>query len=365
MIMTILFRYLLREYSKVFLMCFAALMTVYLVVDFFEKVRRFIRYDAHAVHVLTYFFFRTPAISFQIAPLAVLMATLLTLGIFSRNHEIVAMRSCGISLSRTAMPFLLFSLAVAIALFVLSALIIPMSATRAEYVRTALIEKKLAPAAVKTTRPWIQVDPHTLMNIDTVERDGATLRGVRLYRLGPDFRLSEIIDARDAHYTAQGWMLLAGLRRVLLPDGRLMTEPFDRAPLSLSHQPEDFTSWLSVETEERTLMDLRSRIGRLERDGYQVARLLTDYHGRIAFPFVSIVMAIVGIALSLRHTGSRGGGMAIGIGQALLIGFLYWAAHSVAIAFGRSGVLDPMIAGWFANLMFLSFGSYLMLKISH
>ena len=57
--------------------------------------------------------------------------------------------------------------------------------------------------------------------------------------------------------------------------------------------------------------------------------------------------------------------MAIGIGQALVIGFLYWATHSVAIALGRSGVLLPVFAGWIANLLFLSFGSYLFLKISH
>ena len=96
--MTILFRYLLREYVKIFTMCFSGLMTIYLVIDFFEKVRKFLRYDASALDVLTYFALKMPGISYQIAPLAVLMATLLTIGVLSRSHEITAMRSCGISL---------------------------------------------------------------------------------------------------------------------------------------------------------------------------------------------------------------------------------------------------------------------------
>ena len=50
--MTILFRYILREYAKIFLMCFSGLMTIYLVIDFFEKVRRFLRYDASMLDVL-------------------------------------------------------------------------------------------------------------------------------------------------------------------------------------------------------------------------------------------------------------------------------------------------------------------------
>ena len=72
--MPILFRYLLREYGKIFTMCFSGLMTIYLVIDFFEKVRRFLRYDANWLDVLTYFLLKAPAISFQIAPLAILMA---------------------------------------------------------------------------------------------------------------------------------------------------------------------------------------------------------------------------------------------------------------------------------------------------
>ena len=363
--MTILFRYLLREYVKVFMMCFAGLMTVYLVVDFFEKIRRFIRFDANSLHILEFFLFRTPAISFQIAPLALLMATLLTLGMFSRNHEIIAMRSCGISLYRTASPFLLFSLVLALVLLGLSAVVIPVSSAQADYVKAALIEKKNPPAAFKTLRPWIQIENRTLMNFEVMDLGGAILRGIRLYQLGPDYRLLEITEAQDVRYTEQGWVLSAGLRRTLLPNGGLTMEAFEAKPLPLSHRPADFSNWLSAESEEMTLNDLRLRIERLRQDGYNVARLLTDYHGRIAFPFVSIVMATVGIALSLKRTGTRGSGMAMGIGQALLIGFLYWTTHSIAIAFGRSGALEPIIAGWVANLLFLSFGSYLFLKVNH
>ena len=94
--MPILFRYLLREYAKIFLMCFAGLMTIYLVIDFFEKVRR-LSFDATWLDVLSYFALRL-GVSYQIVPLAVLMATLLTLGLLSRNNEITAIRSCGISL---------------------------------------------------------------------------------------------------------------------------------------------------------------------------------------------------------------------------------------------------------------------------
>ncbi len=361
--MTILFRYLLREYFKVFAMCFGGLMTVYLVVDFFEKVRKFIRHDADITAILEFFLLRTPAISFQIAPLGVLMATLLTLGLLSRNHEITAMSSCGISLYRIASPFLCFAMAVSLTLLVFSAVIIPVTSAEAEYVKTVKIEKKLRPPTFSTLRPWIQISNQTLMNVEIVDPDGLTLRGVNLYHLGDQFQLTAITEAKEAHYTEQGWVLFAGLQRQLFPDGRVAMTQFDRTPIQLSQTPEDFHTWLSTDSEEMTLMELRAYIDRLQRDGYPVARHLTDYYGRIAFPFVSLIMVVVGVALSLRQSGTRGGGVAIGVGQALVLGFLYWASHSVSIALGRSGALTPVIAGWMANLLFLSFGGYLISKV--
>ncbi len=361
--MSILFRYILREHFKVFTMCFTGLMTVYLVVDFFEKVRKFIRYDAEITTILWYFALRTPGISLQIGPLAVLMATLLTLGVLSRTNEVTAMRSCGISLYRVAAPFLSFSLAVAFVLFVLSAVGMPLSTARAEYVKTALIEKKPSAATFKMDRLWLRLKDRALMNVEVVDLDGTTLRGVSVYRLGQDFQVLEIIEGRIARYAEQGWVLESGTRRRLFPDGGLEIETVQQLPIELSQKPDDFRTWLSVESEQMTIKQIRSYVDRLRKDGYSISRFSTDYHARVAFPFVTVVMAIVAIALSLMRSGVRGSGMAVGIGLALVIGFLYWTTHSVSIALGRTGVLMPAMAGWMANLLFLSFGFYLFLKV--
>ena len=109
-------------------MCFSALMTIYLVIDFFEKVRRFLRYDADWLDILTYFLLKTPAISYQIAPLAILMATLLTFGLLSRGNEITAMRSCGISLLWITSPFVAFATVISLVLLLFSSTVIPLAA---------------------------------------------------------------------------------------------------------------------------------------------------------------------------------------------------------------------------------------------
>jgi lipopolysaccharide export system permease protein len=363
--MPILFRYLLREYAKIFFMCFAGLMTIYLVIDFFEKVRRFLRYDAQWLDVLTYFVLKMPGISFQIAPLAILMATLLTLGLLSRNHEITAMRSCGISLPWITSPFLAFAVGMALVLLLFSSTVIPLASNQAEEIRVIHIEKKPPSAVLKLPHPWARVDADTLFHVNTVAIGGDTLGGVQLFHFDRAFRLIDMTEAEEARYADRTWTLHRGFHRRFNQDGTVTLTEFDRKPVPLTLIPSDFTSGFAGESESMTFRDIRGYTGRLYQNSSQFSRLLTDYYGRIAFPFVTIIMVLVGIALSLRRSGTRGGSMAVGIGQALMIGFFYWATHSIAIAFGRGGALPPMVAGWMTNVLFLSYGLYLMLKVRY
>lgn len=363
--MPILFRYLLREYAKIFFMCFAGLMTIYLVIEFFEKVRRFLRYDAQWLDVLMYFVLKMPGIAFQIAPLAILMATLLALGLLSRNHEITAMRSCGISLPWITSPFLAFAVCMAFVLLLFSSTVIPLASNEAEEIRVTRIEKKPPSAALKLPQPWARVDADTLLHVSSVAVGGSMLGGVQLFYFDRGFRLIEMTEAEEARFTGHTWALHRGFQRRFNPDGTVTLRQFEQQSITLTLLPNDFIGALAGDSESMTFQDIRGYTGRLYQNGSQIRRLLTDYYGRIAFPFVTIIMVLVGIALSLRRSGTRGGGMAIGIGQALVVGFFYWAAHSVAIAFGRGGALPPMVAGWTTNALFLSYALYLMLKVRY
>ena len=363
--MPILFRYLLREYAKIFTMCFSGLMTIYLVIDFFEKVRRFLRYDANWIDVLTYFLLKAPAISFQIAPLAILMATLLTFGLLSRGHEITAMRSCGISLVWITSPFLVFAVGMSLVLLLFSSTIIPLAGSKSEEIRTTRIEKKLPAAAVTLKQPWTRVGANGLMHVTSVSVGGELLGDVRLFHFTPNFQLAEVTEADEARYQDSTWTLHQGRYRRFSLDGTMSTTEFDRQPIRLTLIPDDFTTWLAGDSELMTFHDIRAYSRRRQQHGSQAARLTTDYYSRIAFPFVTIIMVLVGISLSLRRSGTRGSSMAIGIGQALAVGFCYWTTHSIAIALGRGGVLTPFIGAWMANILFMSFGLYLMFKVRY
>lgn len=363
--MTILFRYILREFSKIFGMCFAGLVTIYLVIDFFEKVRRFLRYESGILPILTYFALKIPSISFQVAPFAILVSTLLTVGLLSRSNEITAMRSCGISLFWMASPFLLFAGAVSLVLLSFSSTIIPLASERAEEVRVIHIEQKPAPVTLQAAQPWARISANALMKINEVDTAGMIVRGVRIFYFRAPFELERITESEEARYTPDGWILLNGHHRRFLEDDTPERIPFAEQRINIPLIPDDFSSSLIGNSETMTFREIRDYLGRFRHEGFSFTRLQTDYHDRMAFPLVTVVMVVVGIALSLRRSGVRGGSMAMGIGQAFIVGFCYWTTHAVAIALGRGGALAPVLAGWTANALFLSFGLYLLLKVRH
>ena len=59
--------------------------------------------------LLWYFYFATPQFVYYIIPMSALVATLVTIGLMTKNSELVVMKACGVSLYRSAAPLLLFA----------------------------------------------------------------------------------------------------------------------------------------------------------------------------------------------------------------------------------------------------------------
>lgn len=77
--MRILGRYIASTYLKILGLCIGAFVAVYLIIDFMEKIRAFTHDQAEIRYIGLFFLCKIPGIITQVTPLAILMATLLTL----------------------------------------------------------------------------------------------------------------------------------------------------------------------------------------------------------------------------------------------------------------------------------------------
>jgi len=123
--MSVLDRYIIKEFTKIFLLIILSLAGLYLIVDFFERIRMFLSNDATLYQILSYFFFEFPMILSLMLPVSVLLASLLTFAILSKNSEIIAMKANGVSLYRTSRPVIIISIVLCIFSFLLNEFITP------------------------------------------------------------------------------------------------------------------------------------------------------------------------------------------------------------------------------------------------
>ena len=358
-----IFWYVLGMFGRNFLLCLTLVLTIYLVVDFFEKLRKFLKYDAELSLILSFFAYRIPELVFLLAPLGALMATILTIGGLNRTREITAMRSCGLSFYQIASPFLAFGLCVSVASLSLTAVFIPLANIKAEYVKSVSIQQKPEALLSAPGSLWLRVGQTQLVYIDSVQQAGTHLTGLHSYTLQKPFRLTQIMEAESAIFFEGKWRMEKVRHRQVMEDGRVevLEKPYDIIPFSL--KPEDFQNWLLPSPKQMTLYQLHDYIEWAIQDGHNPLRYATDYWARVAYAMVPLVMVLLGVSIGLRGGGVRSVGVAKGLGQTLAISFVFWAAHSVGIVLGQNGAVMPIVGSCIATVMLFMVGINLFLKL--
>jgi lipopolysaccharide export system permease protein len=90
-----------------------------------------------------------------------------------------------------------------------------------------------------------------------------------------------------------------------------------------------------------------------------VKGLLVDLHYKVSFAFISLIIILIGAPFALITTR---GGVLIGIGMSIAIGLLYYAFIAISLAFGKAGLLPPVVAAWLGNVVFAFLGVRLVNK---
>lgn len=360
--MPILFRYLFQNYLRFVGLILTGLMLIYLVSEIFSKVGKFSEHQPEAAAMVAYFALRLPRAAYEVLPLAALTASVLVTTMLSRQREITAMRACGVGLTRIVAPIAAAALVLGAAAFSANWSLIPSAAAKAQMVKDVRIEGRPHPSTVQRDRLWMRLERRTFLNVRMADPTNRSLLGVRFYEVGDAFNLVREIEAARVNFVDTSWIAINGVERVFAHDGSVRVERFEERRIDLANLPMDF-SQLEVKEEYLKYPQLRSYVAKLERSGIDPGRYAVDVESRISIPFITVVMAILGIPFGLVDT--RRGGWGLAVGVSLLLGLSFWMVYSFSISLGRGGLLSAPIAAWAANLLFLTVGAALLLQKRH
>ena len=345
--MRILDRYIVRECVKLLVLCLVVFIGIYVVVDLFEKLSRFLEARVSAGMIVRYYLFRLPKIFTEVLPVAVLLACLLSLGGLARNNEVLAMKMGQIGALRIALPCIGVGLAASALAWAAVEYVAPPASERALNIERTQVRRLPAHRITRDSDIWYRAQDDRFVHISLIEAQSGLIRGMSIFELSSGFDLLRRIDAREAAFGPQGWTVQDGYQ-LELDKNPIRITPFTQMALSLKERPEEFAR-VARSPEEMSYVQLRQYIDRLVKSGVTATRYMVDLHAKVATALVSLIMAILGVSFGLRTNRS---GVMIWVAVCIPMGFLYYMLLVLGISLGRGGAVPPLVAAWLPNLVF-------------
>lgn len=356
--MTILTRYLIKEILKFLAIILILVVSIYIFIDFIEKSGKFVQAGLSLGRIAIYFSYNIPFVFSQIAPLGMLLSCLLVLGLMNKNNEIVALRSCGVSVYILLKPLLALGSVMSLILFFVSNALVPEATQRANQIWLKEVRGNKIAVTGKERNIWI-TGKRKITHISYLNPAEKTIAGVSIYIFGEYFRLIRRIDAKEGQFTQKGWVLSGIMDQTLDPTGKDFAVSF----VDQLNEPIDFSiddlKQVTKKSGELNFSALREYIAKIEAEGYDATPYRVDLHAKIAWPLVCVIMCVLATGIAVRRNLREGAaiGIALGVGGA----FLYWVMMSFCMSLGYGGILPPYLAAWSANFIFACFGGILVL----
>lgn len=355
--MTCLHKYWLREFARFFGVIQALILVLFVVIDYLSRMDKFLESGISMAHAFWYVVLKLPFMFVQLTPAAILLAAITVFGLMNRNNELTAVKSSGISVYFLVKPALVASIVLAGLMFFLGESLVPLSMSKANHIRQHDIRKQNQMSQNRNDI-WIK-SGNTLVHIQFFDPVQKTVAGVCATTMADDFTLLSRIDARNGRYALDQWLIEDVVEQTHNPDtGDYDVTLSDMKLADLGLVPEDLDQ-LVRKSDEMGFFELKAYVEKVRGEGYDATFYQVDMHGKIAFPFICVIMALTGAATGMRRFAKVNLPAAIGLG--VVIAFFYWVMYGICLSMGYNGVLPAMIAPWVANAVFLCAGAIFLI----
>jgi len=351
--MSTLDRYLIKEVLKHFGIVLSAVIVIYLAIDFFENIDRFMEADLPITRALEFFQLKLPLIIVQITPVGILLAVLITFGLMNKNNEIIALKSGGMSVYRFLKPILSLGILFTIGYFIFAEIVVPVTVSKANEIWRVEVKKMTLTSERKNI--WIK-GHRSIAFISYYNPQDKTISGITLNRFDSQFRLIRRIDAAKGRYQNGQWVFYEVMEQKLNPqNGSYVVSFKDEQVEEIDLTPDDLKR-VAKKSEEMSFKELYRFIQNVESEGYDATPYRVDLQSKFAMPLACLIVSIIGASISLRKTTREGLSLSITFGIAIV--FLYWITQSFCTSLGYGGLLPSYVAAWIANFIFACFACF-------
>lgn len=339
--------YIIRKFIGTYLFAIALIVGIAVVFDISEKLDDFMEKKPPLSYIVFHYYLNfIPYFANLFSSLFTFIAVIFFTSKMAYNTEIIAILSSGVSFKRMMYPYFVSATIIAVFSFFLTSFIIPpANRVRLDFENTYIKR----PFQNSDHNIHKQVRPGVFVYMEAYNSFSQT---------GYKFSLEHFVDGRlqsklMSDYarwdsTKGKWAVQNYYIRNYLAEGQDIKKG-ERIDTSIYITPKDFIMRTSV-VETMNLFQLNDFIDQQRLQGADTIDVfLIEKYSRLAFPFSTFILTLIGVSLSSRKV--RGGiGLHIGLGLAISFSYILFMRFSTMFAVG--GSLTPLSAVWIPNILF-------------
>jgi len=347
--------YIIKKFLGTFFYAISLLIMIVIIFDLSENIDEFISKQAPLKSIIfDYYLNFIPYFINLFSYLFTFISVIYFTSQMAGKSEIIAILSSGISYNRMLRPYFISAIFLAVLSFYLANFLIPHT-NQKRRAFTDMYFQNLSKS--KDEHIHMQVNPGTYVYMESYNISNKTGYRFTLEKFNGhnlEYKLTGdriVWDSLADQWTVQNYTartingMIESIRQ-----GSKMDTTLNLEPTELYIKKENY--------EEMTFGDLQHYIQREQLKGAEeVVFYDMEKHNRIASPFATLIMTLIGVSLSSRKL--RGGiGMHLGLG--ILLTFAYILLMRITTVFATVGDLPPYLAAWIPNLIFGIIGLFLL-----
>jgi lipopolysaccharide export system permease protein len=362
--MSIFDRYLLKRFFLTFFVAMFCFVIVFDVVNLIEQIGKFLESEATFGDIFMYYVYFTPFIVVLTCPIATLLASIFSVGLLARNNELTAMKSAGVSLYRLTLPLLLGGVVIAMFLWIFGEMVMPEANFRKDQIKMEKIDRKQPTSKGIYRNQLFQGLGGRVFHFSTYNAGDAEGQRVIIQTFAGS-KLKSVVTAERFDWQDSIW-IGHNVEFSEFKDFRVDPKPIKswhedyHAFSNYAETPAYFDVWFTrQDAQSLSYFKLLNFIQVSRAIGRDVTPQVVDLENKIAFPFINVIIILIGVALA---SNPRRSGLAIGFGISMCISFVFYTVVKIAIELGHQGTIPPLVAAWGANVIFFIFGLYLLVR---
>lgn len=358
--MTLLNRYILGQFVRSFLIVAAAFVSIYILVDFFEKIDNFLGHGKSMGLVFQFFLLSIPFIIDMLGPVLILLAGVISLGILSHNNELTAMMAGGIHLRTIIKPILVGAVLFTMLFLAMAQWLLPrtIAATNTIWYENV---KGMVPLGIFRNGRYYYKGKEGFFSFSRPWPDKNIFLDFSYSSWTPEHEIKTLVSAKKAQWTeAGGWQLSSGQIQKNLASDKFSTTLFAKKGFAFPESPEFFFV-PKYQAAERSLTELYQEMYKQNSEG-ETTVAQTNFYSRISYTLLGIPLLFLGLPVLLLSYRKWGKDLSIAIPVSCGMAFVAWGIWGALQSLAKAGYLSPLIAAVLIHIIFGLSGFLLLHK---